>query len=682
MKITIKIFENDEEIVNRTFEPGTYKIGRGEKCDVVLSDESVSREHLEVRLTESAIYVTNLSGGGKVLINGEALETAEAQSGDQIRIGPYRIVIFEGTLADLHVENSPSYDSNVSPSDSSPPAMPGDMPEFPSEGNVAVDSETMVQMRPVVAKIMFTEGPNNGSEFFIEAYDMTLGRSRKADIFIDDDKLSRIHARISRVGQGYRLIDLNSRNGTYVNGMRVLEHPLSSFDEIALGHSKIRFMIHDMANDLGQGGGTKAAAEQTRSVQMDEDQQVRLMELAKRRAPPAVPPRASDSDGTIYPDDDRKKTQFLRIAIIMGLLGLTYLYMSSQNVSQDGEETDQAQSKAVPSQSKRPVISDSGAKGESRGKDINIAIPRSLPKQYGELPLAMQRAMEGHWKSALRSADRDLYKDAINHLKKIHDVIPYYKNSRSMMKNYKQKIKRKQILRAKKRAKKTERQDLAIYLEEGIGYLKAGDFAAAAEAFNGGIVIDPNNAIAIKGLKAAQKKIRDINKVPPDKDPEAEKRKLIGELFKQAVESYLNKSYQKAISIAEKIRKVELQGETRYLSEAKQIIDKAKQQQKEEFEPFLIQAKEKYAEGDYNAARDLCEEMVKRDPEYEPAVDLLAKSKKQLTRLAKDNYVRGIILESMNKIDEAMQYWNRGKNYVRPGDDYYDKIYKKLDNYQ
>src|SRR5690606_22834897 len=104
--------------------------------------------------------------------------------------------------------------------------------------------------------------------------------------------------------------------------------------------------------------------------------------------------------------------------------------------------------------------------------------------------------------------------------------------------------------------------------------------------------------------------------------------------------------------------------------------------QKEEFEPFLIQAKEKYAEGDYNSARDLCEEMLKRDPAYEDAKDLLNKTKKQPNKLAKEAYTTGYILESMNRIEEAKQYWNRAKNYVRPGDDYYTKVLKKLDQYQ
>ena len=146
--------------------------------------------------------------------------------------------------------------------------------------------------------------------------------------------------------------------------------------------------------------------------------------------------------------------------------------------------------------------------------------------------------------------------------------------------------------------------------------------------------------------------------------------------------AFTNKSYQEAIDDAEKIRGIELKGNTEYLSQAKQIIDQSKIRQKEDSEPFLIRAREKYSEGDYMSSRDICEEMVKRDPNYEEAKECLFKAKKQLNLRAKEAYTHGYILESMNRLDEAKQYWNRAKNYIRPGDEYYDKVNKKLDYYQ
>jgi tetratricopeptide (TPR) repeat protein len=315
-------------------------------------------------------------------------------------------------------------------------------------------------------------------------------------------------------------------------------------------------------------------------------------------------------------------------------------------------------------------------------KVANVNIPPAMPKEYAELGEEMARAIEGHYNSALKAADVQDFDSAVGHLKSIHENLPFYKKSRELLEKYQKKLKEKQIAEAQERAKKDEKQDLAMYLQDGLEYLKEGDFARAGESFNSAIVIDPSNPVAAKGLRAADAKVRDIDQIPPEVDPELEKKKAVLTLFQQAVAALQQKKYQEAINTAEEIRKVELPGDTQYLNEAKQIIDQARVLQKEEFEPFLIAAKEKFAEGDYTESRNLCEEMLKKDGSYEDAKECVLKAKKNLNRLAKEAYTHGYVLESMNRIEEAKQFWNRAKNYVRPGDDYYDRVMRKLEYYQ
>jgi pSer/pThr/pTyr-binding forkhead associated (FHA) protein len=66
--------------------------------------------------------------------------------------------------------------------------------------------------------------------------EVTFGRSRGATLVIDHEKVSRLHARITRRGAHVAVEDLGSRNGTRVNGVR-LEAParLAGGDEIAVG---------------------------------------------------------------------------------------------------------------------------------------------------------------------------------------------------------------------------------------------------------------------------------------------------------------------------------------------------------------------------------------------------------------------------------------------------------------
>ena len=63
-----------------------------------------------------------------------------------------------------------------------------------------------------------------------------IGRDQTADVYLENRALSRKHAQLEKRGAGIWIRDLESQNGTYVNGERILEPiPLSSDDSIQLG---------------------------------------------------------------------------------------------------------------------------------------------------------------------------------------------------------------------------------------------------------------------------------------------------------------------------------------------------------------------------------------------------------------------------------------------------------------
>ncbi len=68
-----------------------------------------------------------------------------------------------------------------------------------------------------------------------------IGRSPASDIVVKEAKVSRRHAEIQVIGGKYVLVDLESSNGTFVNGKKISEHTLQSDDEVSVGSSKIVF---------------------------------------------------------------------------------------------------------------------------------------------------------------------------------------------------------------------------------------------------------------------------------------------------------------------------------------------------------------------------------------------------------------------------------------------------------
>lgn len=70
----------------------------------------------------------------------------------------------------------------------------------------------------------------------------TLGRTPKADIFLDDITVSREHAVIAREGGVYLVRDHDSLNGTYLNHEVVNEGVLDDLSELQIGRYIFTFM--------------------------------------------------------------------------------------------------------------------------------------------------------------------------------------------------------------------------------------------------------------------------------------------------------------------------------------------------------------------------------------------------------------------------------------------------------
>lgn len=80
------------------------------------------------------------------------------------------------------------------------------------------------------------QGPGAGSTHPLHGQTFTVGRTPDNSLTINDDMISRHHARFTWQGNGYILEDLGSVNGTYVNGARLTSPaPLSAGDAIGLG---------------------------------------------------------------------------------------------------------------------------------------------------------------------------------------------------------------------------------------------------------------------------------------------------------------------------------------------------------------------------------------------------------------------------------------------------------------
>lgn len=98
------------------------------------------------------------------------------------------------------------------------------------------------ELPPGVGMLVVTRGPNSGSRFALDEPLVTAGRHPDSLIFLDDITVSRRHAEVRKVEGGYKVADVGSLNGTYLNRHRVEEADLRDGDELQIGTFKLLFL--------------------------------------------------------------------------------------------------------------------------------------------------------------------------------------------------------------------------------------------------------------------------------------------------------------------------------------------------------------------------------------------------------------------------------------------------------
>jgi hypothetical protein len=68
---------------------------------------------------------------------------------------------------------------------------------------------------------------------------LTIGRDASSDVCVDDPSVSGHHANFVRRGSSWAIVDAGSTNGTYVNGVRIVEVPLRPGDRIGIGSTEL-----------------------------------------------------------------------------------------------------------------------------------------------------------------------------------------------------------------------------------------------------------------------------------------------------------------------------------------------------------------------------------------------------------------------------------------------------------
>jgi ABC transport system ATP-binding/permease protein len=185
--------------LSRSFSQESVVIGRSTEADLVLSHPEVSRRHCRIVTQEGVFLIEDLGSQRGTVLNGSPI-TGQAQlaPGDQITLGPVVIGFGKGPVGQA------------------PP--PGDA----QAGEALGAPGTVIYAQQTVDRIPLTKR-------------LVFGRSQEVDVQLNDPMVSRRHAVVEESADGFRVLDLYSRAGSFVNGRRFDEHQLIIGDQLQVG---------------------------------------------------------------------------------------------------------------------------------------------------------------------------------------------------------------------------------------------------------------------------------------------------------------------------------------------------------------------------------------------------------------------------------------------------------------
>lgn len=164
-------------------------------------------------------------------------------------------------------------------------------------------------------RLLVIKGADEGKQFELTDEKLAVGRDATNPIRLHDTEVSRRHAEFRAVDGSYRLVDIGSANGTYVNKQRVTEAVLKAGDQIQIGQTTLVY-------SAGRG---EAAREDS-----DLAERISLISRHDLELSSAIIKTIEESEGSrLLQQPHHVKTPWLKTA----LANLTIMYEASQAVS-------------------------------------------------------------------------------------------------------------------------------------------------------------------------------------------------------------------------------------------------------------------------------------------------------------------------------------------------------------
>ncbi|HEY7193386.1 MAG TPA: FHA domain-containing protein [Gemmatimonadales bacterium] len=321
--------------------------GRDASCDVVVPGKDVSRRHAEIVQTPKGYLLVDSSTNGtsvnEVRVEGQRL-LARA---DVITIGEEKFRFYADTAAAPPPSSAPNPQpgpaaGSPSPSPSPSPTVPptrGEVPRLretvhgvPSPQPKAPAAAARPSSAPApLAGFLVRGGTLKGQRLSVKTPIVNIGRADYNDIVIPDESVSTSHAKLQRREGVWILVDLDSTNGTFIDGDQIKgEAPLAPGATVRFGEISLTFEPTDDGEGAAKGSGTRVMEVLTMSPQPPKvaAKPVAAKPAVAKPGPakpaPAKPKGAKPAPPVVAQEKKGKGCGGSAAVLLLGVVGLAY----------------------------------------------------------------------------------------------------------------------------------------------------------------------------------------------------------------------------------------------------------------------------------------------------------------------------------------------------------------------
>ncbi|MFH1262663.1 MAG: sigma 54-interacting transcriptional regulator [Pseudomonadota bacterium] len=223
--IELSLFKMDEEVMKYFLNKETTTIGRASTNDICLPDPAISRTHFVILRAEERYVATDQSTNG-TFVNEQRISSHELKINDVIRVGTWTIRFGSAKSEEAEATDVGFRD-------------PTRVLSYRPDRSELVCERGMIELQTTPKKtIAITRSMT------------TIGKAKSNHIVLGDDFASNYHCRIDNRKGTYFLKDLQSTNGTKLNGQKIIEAALAFNSVIEIGRTRLRFFSAEEVQTL------------------------------------------------------------------------------------------------------------------------------------------------------------------------------------------------------------------------------------------------------------------------------------------------------------------------------------------------------------------------------------------------------------------------------------------------